>query len=479
MNLTQLFEGIDYILQQGTLNIDISNIAYDSRNIKQGTLFFCIPGYKVDGHDFVIQAMAQGAIAVIVERPVEGLSQNITILQVNNSREVMGKVAAQFYGFPYRKMNMIGITGTNGKTTTTYLLSAILHTMEHTMGIIGTIENRIGDKVLKTSRTTPESIDLQCLFAQMVEEQVQSVAMEVSSHALELYRVEGCEFDVGVFTNLTQDHLDFHKTMENYRKAKAKLFQKCKYGVINADDPAAREMMKDNSAVIVTYGIDHKADLQAYDIHISSEGVSFIVALEGKNIPFTLKIPGKFSVYNALGAIGAALCLRVPIEKIQQGLMNIQGVPGRFQNITSQRGFSVIVDYAHTPDGLENILKTVQQFAGQRIITVFGCGGDRDRTKRPIMGEVAGYHSDFCIITSDNPRSEDPHSILNEIEAGVQKTHCSYKKIEDRREAIAFAIQMAQSADVVVIAGKGHEDYQILKDKTIHFNDVEVVKQLL
>ena len=478
MKLDKLMEGIKYQVLQGELDKEIVKFEYDSRKIKPNNLFVCITGFQTDGHKYAKQAVEDGAIAIICERMPEGIPKDVTVLQVENARAALALAAANFYDHPSEKMNIIGVTGTNGKTTTTYLIRSILTRIGHKVGVIGTIENRIGDKVIPTGRTTPESLELQELFDEMHYEKVDDVVMEVSSHALDLHRVDGCHFHIGIFTNLTQDHLDYHKTMENYKKAKGILFQRCDQSVINMDDEAGAYMCQISKGPVLTYGIDNKADLQAENIHISAHGVQYTLDYQQKQYQVTLNIPGKFSIYNSLSAIGACLLMHVPMEDIIEGLKENQGVPGRFQTVASENGLHAIVDYAHTPDGLENILNTAHEFVTGKIITVFGCGGDRDKTKRPIMGEIAGNLSDFCVITSDNPRTENPDAILDDIEVGMLRTTCPYIKIVDRREAIDYAVKMASSGDVVVVAGKGHENYQIFANETIHFDDVEVVKEV-
>jgi len=477
MKLSEVIKNIDYELLQGE-DIDITHIAYDSRKTIQGSLFICISGFVTKGFDYIEDVIKNGAKAIIVEKTI-ALSDDITIIKVKDARVAMAIAASNFYHNPSKKINTIGITGTNGKTTTTFLIGYILKEYKHKVGIIGTIENYIGDKVLKSERTTPESLDLQKLFYNMVNENIDDVVMEVSSHSLALNRVAGCLFEIGIFTNLTQDHLDFHKTMENYRDAKSKLFSICKRGIINCDDGASKYIAHSASCDIITFGIDNKADFRAKNIKLTSQGVNFDVCIDNEDVNFFLGIPGKFSVYNALGAIAACYSMGIGVNTIKEGLKNSKGVLGRCQSLQSKHGFSIIVDYAHTPDGLKNIITTVNEFAIGRTMVVFGCGGDRDKTKRPIMGEIAGNLSDFCIITSDNPRSEEPDKILLDIEEGLLKTNCKYVKIADRKKAIKYAIDSAQKDDVIIVAGKGHENYQIFKDKTIHFDDVEIVNLFL
>lgn len=478
MNISTVMDGIEYELIQGSIEVDFNEICYDSRLVNKNDLFVCILGLQTDGHNFAQKAIEKGASVLICEKELYDIPYAVTVIKVADSRKALALAAANFYAHPSKSMKLIGITGTNGKTTTTYLIQSILNLIEKKVGIIGTIENRIGDKVLHTERTTPESLELQKLFYDMQKEQVTDVVMEVSSHSLALNRVAGCNFDIAIFTNLTQDHLDYHKTMESYKAAKGKLFEMCQSAVINMDDDAGLYMAeKANGKKIITTAIDREADLKAENIHISADGVTFTLVYEKRDYTVKLNIPGKFSIYNALGAIGACILSDISIETILEGLLMNKGVPGRFQTIKSSKGFNAIVDYAHTPDGLKNILDTAHDFVKGNIITVFGCGGDRDRTKRPLMGEIAGKLSDFCIITSDNPRTEQPELILDDVEIGTKRTGCSYEKIVDRKEAIFHAVKLAKPGDVVVIAGKGHENYQIFKNETIHFDDVEIVKE--
>lgn len=474
MKLSTLLQGIEWNLLYGEEK-EINAVAYDSRKVQKNDLFVCITGFQTDGHNYVQKAIEAGATAILCEKEID--NKEVTIIQTPNTRHALALLSANYYKHPSAHMNMIGVTGTNGKTTTTYLIKSVLDRVGHKVGIVGTIENRIGDKVLHADRTTPESLELQQLFDEMYHEDVTDVVMEVSSHSLDLHRVDGIQYHIGIFTNLTQDHLDYHKTMENYKIAKSLLFQRSDKSVINIDDEAGEFMKQNAKGEVLTFGLEKEADLKAKDIDVSADGVKFTLCYEQKEYAVSLHTPGRFSIYNALGAIGACLFMNISIEDIIVGLQSNVGVSGRFQTIKSKRGYNAIVDYAHTPDGLENILKTAQEFVKGKIITVFGCGGDRDRTKRPIMGEIAGKLSDYCIITSDNPRTENPAMILEDVEVGMKKTNCEYIKMVDRREAICHAVEYGKKGDVIVIAGKGHENYQIFADKTIHFDDVEEVKK--
>ena len=461
-------------------NIDITSIAYDSRKVTDNGLFVCIKGYETDGHKYAQSAVDNGAAVIVAEDKID---VDVPVVYVDNSRRALAELACTFYSNPSEKFSLIGITGTNGKTTITYLIKSILEAAGKEVGVIGTNQNIIGDKLLltkSTTPTTPNSLELQQLFTEMTHYGAEYVVMEVSSHALELDRVYGCKFDVGVFTNLTQDHLDFHKTMENYLNAKAKLFALSGKGVVNYDDDGGMAIAERGECPdILTIGIDVDCNLRAENIKITARGTQFDMIYNGVAYDTTVAIPGKFSVYNSLCAAGAALQLGIDIEDIIKGLKSATGVVGRVEVVPTETDYTVIIDYAHTPDGLMNIIKSVKGFAEGRVITLFGCGGDRDNTKRPIMGEIAGKLSDFCIITSDNPRTENPESIINEIEAGMKRTNGEYVKITNRREAIGYALDIAKKGDVIILAGKGQETYQIIGKEKFDFDErIEVYKHL-
>lgn len=476
MNIGNLFSKLtDLVNIKGPRDNDITGVEYDSRRVSEGCLFIAVKGFNVDGHDFIQEAVAKGARAVIGEKNLD--IPGITYIMVKDSRKALSQASSWFYGYPSEKLKIIGVTGTNGKTTTTYLVKAMLDMAGFKTGVIGTIGNVIGEKVLHAERTTPESLELNRLFFKMADEGVEYVIMEVSSHSLKLHRVDGIDFEVGIFTNLTQDHLDFHKTFEDYFNSKKKLFDLSKKAVINADDESGRKILESISIPAASYSIENKADLMAQDVKIFPEGVFYELKVNGEKFSISYHVPGKFSVYNSLAAIGTGLLLGIPMDTLVEALKRVKGIPGRFEPIKMGQDFTVIVDYSHTPDSLENALKTIKSFARGKILTVFGCGGDRDRKKRPIMGEIASRYSDYSIITSDNPRSEDPEAIIDEIEQGM--TNKNYERIADRKEAIRRAIMMAQKEDVVLIAGKGHEDYQILKDRTIHFDDREMAERFI
>lgn len=461
-------------------DIEITGIVYDSRQTAKGNVFVCIKGYEQDGHKYARMAEEMGAALIVAQDKID---VSVPVCYVKDCRKTIAKMACRFYGNPSERFKLVGVTGTNGKTTVTYLLRSILEAAGKKVGVIGTNANVIGDKILitkSTTPTTPNALELQKLFLEMTEEKAEYVVMEVSSHALCLDRVYGCSFDVGIFTNLTQDHLDFHKTMENYMKAKSALFDISETGVINKDDRYGREILKAHEgAKLLTYAIDEEADIKAKNINISSRGVSFDVEYDKKVYSMELCIPGKFSVYNALSAVSSAIALNIDMETICRGIKAARGVMGRVEVVPTDTEYTVIIDYAHTPDGLENIINTVSEYAEGRVITLFGCGGDRDNTKRAIMGEIAGRLSDFTIITSDNPRTEKPENIISEIEEGMKKTDGEYEVIVNRREAIKYALEIAKAGDVVILAGKGQETYQIIGKEKFEFDERTVVWECL
>lgn len=479
MLLREVLEAVKVRAAAGDPAMPIKGIAYDSRQVEPGFLFAAIEGFKTDGHEYINEAIRRGAAAVVMQREVSVPPDTAWIL-TDNTRLALALISARFFGSPSEKMKLIGITGTNGKTTTSNLVAAVLDAWGLKCGLIGTIHNRIGDRILPVKHTTPESLDLQRLLAVMLAEGVKTCVMEVSSHALALHRVDGCRFDAAVFTNFTQDHLDFHEKMEDYLAAKLKLFGNLPEAgvnkgtaVINADDARAADFIKASGGTVYTYGVNSPADVRAENIEVKAGGVSFTVEGKWGRCPLDLKITGLFNVYNALAAFTATAAMGVPVEIIKRTLEEVKGVPGRFELVGGGRDFSVIVDYAHTPDGLENILRTARQITGARLITVFGCGGDRDRKKRPLMGGIAAAYSDYTIITSDNPRTEDPLKIIEEVEEGVKPAvgKDRYTVEPDRRKAIRLAVGMAKRDDVVVIAGKGHEDYQIIGTEKFPFDD--------
>lgn len=483
MTLQNLIKNLKYIKLIGNENILVQNLTIDSKKVTKNSMYCAIKGFTVDGHNFINQSIKNGASLIVCEN-IDNIkpTENIAILQVENSRKALATIAKNFYNDPTKNISLIGVTGTNGKTSSTYFLEQILRTYNKTVGVIGTIEIRKNGQKLDfdfATSTTPDTIELNTLFDIMAKDNIENIVMEVSSHALELNKVDECFFDVAIFTNLTQDHLDMHKNMENYCNAKAKLFKMCKTGVINVDDKYANQIIQNSSCDIITYSIEKPSDLQATNIQYFMDKVTFDIKINDKIESFLLNIPGRFSVYNALGVIGACIAKNIPIDVIKEGIKSIKGVAGRIQTIPNDKGFNVIVDYAHTPDGLENIIKAVREFTKGNIITIFGCGGDRDNKKRPIMGEISARLSDYTIITSDNPRSEIPEAIINQIEQGVKQITNKYEKITSRKEAICKGIKMAKPNDTVIIAGKGHENYEIFAHKTIHFDDTEEAKKAL
>ncbi|HBI6994087.1 TPA: UDP-N-acetylmuramoyl-L-alanyl-D-glutamate--2,6-diaminopimelate ligase [Clostridium perfringens] len=481
MILKSLLKGLDYEVIKGNEESKVQNIRYDNRKIEQGDAFVCVKGFKVDGHSFIGDAIKKGAKTLIVQEDVS-VQEDITIIKVRDTRKALAIMSSNYFGNPKDKLKIIGITGTNGKTTSAFIIKSILEKAGFMTGLIGTIANYIGNKKVDAVRTTPESYELHELFKNMVDAGVEYCVMEVSSHSLELDRVYGIQFEEGIFTNLTRDHLDFHKTFENYYNAKFKLFERSNHSIINLDDPYGANIVKDIEerglkTKVSTFSIEKESDFKAFEIKSHSNGSEFKVNLESIE-EFSINIPGEYNIYNSLGCIICAYNLNIPMDKIKEGLSDVV-IPGRCELVAKEKNlpYSIIIDYAHTPDGLENILSTVKAFTKNRIISVFGCGGDRDKVKRPQMGKIGCELSDIAIITSDNPRSEEPMDIINDI---VKPLNYDNFVIEvNRKEAIRKAMNMALEGDVIVIAGKGHETYQILKDETIHFDEREVVYDIL
>lgn len=487
VNLAQIFKNIDLMKVEGNLDLVINEINQDSRLVSQGDLFICIKGSKVDGHQFLRQAAEAGAVAAVVQDwPAD--NYGLTIIQVKDVAGELKEIAGTFYSYPDRRLKLIGVVGTNGKTTSTYLVKSILEASGYQVGLIGTINNLIKDQVIPSSNTvtntTPGMLELQKLFAKMVAAGVEYVVMEVSSHSIDQGRVAGLKFTGGVFTNITQDHLDYHKTFAEYLRVKTKFFKDLpsdSWAAINNDDPHAQSIIAQTKAQVYTYGMDNRASVHAENVKVVQAGVSYTANTFKGSFDLALNLTGDFNIYNSLGALTAGLAEGFEPSMIKQGLESISVVPGRFQRVPESKNFGVIVDYAHTPDGLENILKTARNLTSRRLLLVFGCGGDRDRTKRPIMGEIAARMADFTIITSDNPRSEDPLKIINDIEVGFQKSQLdtAYQVEADRAKAIRKIIAMADEDDLVMIAGKGHETYQDFGDHQIHFDDREVAREAL
>ncbi|MBQ6974336.1 MAG: UDP-N-acetylmuramoyl-L-alanyl-D-glutamate--2,6-diaminopimelate ligase [Oscillospiraceae bacterium] len=458
MKLKDLLRGVAICSATADMETEITGVSYDSRCTQAGDLFVAVSGFAVDGHKFVPMAAEKGAVCAVCEHAVESA---IPCVVVENTRRALAVIGENWFDHPAREMTMVGVTGTNGKTTSTYLIKSILEKKAGAkVGLIGTIQNMIGDQVIPTERTTPESFELQRLFRQMADAGCTHVVMEVSSHALALDRVYGIPFAVGVFTNLTQDHLDFHKTMEHYCDAKALLFRQCDTAVYNADDPWHERLLRGSTCRRFSYGVESEADLRAKNVALTAGSVAFDAEADTEWAQVEVGIPGPFTVYNTLDAMAACYNLGVSLQDCADALREGHGVKGRMEVIpTPGKGYTVLNDYAHTPDALENVLTAVKGFAKGRTVVLFGCGGDRDRTKRPIMGGIAARLADFCIVTSDNPRTEEPQAIIDDILAGM--AGCDhYVTIPDRVEAIHWAMDNAKDGDVIVLAGKGHEDYQ-------------------
>lgn len=477
MKLKDLLDGVDVLSISADPGIDVTGISNDSRKVKPGGLFVAVPGYVEDGAAYIDSAVEAGAAVIVSEKDREAAAG---FVRVKDARRALSRLAANFCGRPSEQMTVVGVTGTNGKTTTAYLIKCLIeHCLHVPCGLIGTNEVIIGDEVSMASRTTPESIEVQTYLRKMLDKGIRHAVMEVSSHALKLHRVDDVRFEAGVFTNLTQDHLDFHDSFEDYLQSKTLLFQKCLRGVINLDDPAAWHIIENANCEIYTYSVrDMSADLVARNIRYSPSKVEFEALGTEEIYRAELNIPGRFSVYNGLAAISAAAVLGIPLMEAAAALRLCKGVKGRAEVVPTGRDFTVIIDYAHTPDGLENILQTLREFAGRRLITVFGCGGDRDRTKRPIMGEVVEKYSDICIVTSDNPRTEDPAAIIEDIMKGMKKKE-KQVVIPDRTEAIGYAINNAGDGDIILLAGKGHETYQEINGVKYPMDEREIVRRYL
>jgi UDP-N-acetylmuramoyl-L-alanyl-D-glutamate--2,6-diaminopimelate ligase len=469
----------------GPVEREVETIAYDSRRVQKNTLFVALKGEKSDGHNFIAEAIDRGASSIVTER--EEKYARATTVVVDDSRTALADLAATFYQRPARRLKMAGVTGTNGKTTTTFLIKHICEKAGLRCGLIGTVRYEVGERILPAVRTTPESLEVQELLAQIADAGCKAAAMEVSSHALAQERTRGLEWDVAVFTNLTQDHLDFHGTMENYFEAKVKLFtglpeQKMKrktMAVVNVDDHYGQLLVDriGKKTPTVTYGMGTRADFRASNYRMEFGGTSYQLDAKGKSYLVRVPLIGRFNVANSMAALAAATGLGIGLREAILSLSKSPQVPGRLEAVPAKRQFQVFVDYAHTPDALLNVLKTLRDLQPRKLIVVFGCGGDRDRQKRPLMARVVDQNSDFGIITSDNPRKEDPDAIIAEVEKGFRSSHC--EKIADRTEAIARAIALAQPHDIVLIAGKGHEAYQEFADHTIPFDDVQVARRAL
>jgi UDP-N-acetylmuramoyl-L-alanyl-D-glutamate--2,6-diaminopimelate ligase len=480
MKLQTLLGVLPFYMTKGKGNPDIANLKNHHKKVNNGDLFICIKGSEVDSHTLAKEAVLSGAAAVVTEREVE---LDVPVIIVKDSRRAMAVLADHFYNHPSKQLKLIGVTGTNGKTTTTHLLDRIFSLNGEKTGLIGTLYVKTGDEVIASKNTTPDSLTLQQLFGDFVGSGVDTAVMEVSSHALHQGRVHGCDFDIAVFTNITQDHLDYHGTMEEYKSAKSLLFsqlgnsydeKKPKYAVINRDDPSADFFIHSTAAHVITYGLSANADFYAEKIELRHSGSSFTLVTPTERIDMNIQLAGRFNIYNVLAAAASAAISNIPLKGIKSALESIGGVSGRFEQVKAGQDFSVIVDYAHTPDSLENVLKTIETITKEKVIVVVGCGGDRDKTKRPIMAETACEYGDQVVFTSDNPRNEDPEVIIEDMTTGL--TYSNYTVIVDRQEAINHAVSLAGKGDVVLIAGKGHETYQIIGDKVTSFDDREAAK---
>lgn len=477
MKLEELLRDVEVTELRAPGELEISDVAYDSRRVTPGAAFVAIRGFESDGHRYIPQAAEKGAACVICE---EKPAADVPYVIVKDSRLALAMVSRNFYRDPGSEMVLIGVTGTNGKTTTTYLVKHLLEQKRGaTVGLIGTNGNMIGSEFLHTERTTPESCELQKLLREMADAGCTHVVMEVSSHSLVLHRVAGLHFAVGIFTNLTQDHLDFHKTMDEYARAKSLLFSMCDRAVINLDDEWSGFMLEHCPCPAITFSEGERGDLTAHDIALSSAGVAFTAAYHGEGERVKLGIPGLFSVYNALGVIGTGLSLGIDLAECADSLASARGVKGRVEVVPTDGDYTILIDYAHTPDALENVLKSMRRVAKGRLVALFGCGGDRDRTKRPIMGRIAAENADFVVVTSDNPRTEQPEAIIADIVAGMEGTSTPREVITGRPEAIEWAIANHQPGDVIVLAGKGHEDYQIVGHEKHHMDEREIVAGIL
>lgn len=467
------------------MNSEVAGVACDSRRVGPGFLFVAIPGAQQDGYDFIPEAVTRGAGAVVTTRR-HPAAQKITQVIVKNPRNTLAAVSSRFYGNPSARLRVIGITGTNGKTTLTYLLESILTAAGRKVAVVGTVNRRYGGKTLPVANTTPESVDLQAFFQEVLQTGGTDVVMEVSSHALTQERVREVQFDVAAFTNLSQDHLDYHENMDDYFAAKQSLFtdflmsspKKGKGAVINGDDPRASELTQHYQGPLIKTGLTAGCDLKPLDYELTEEGIRLEVKLAGPSVVITSPLIGKFNLENILLAVGIAAHLQVPAEAVVRGIAQLSGVPGRLERITNAKGIHVFVDYAHTPDALARVGVELKALTRGRLITVFGCGGDRDRSKRPLMGQEAARFSDHIVVTSDNPRTEDPQKIIKEIQLGL-KGFSGVEVIVDRAQALQHAVELALPGDTLLVAGKGHEDYQIIGTKKIHFSDQEVLRKLL
>jgi len=482
MILSKLLTDVPHEYINGN-DVEILNVAHDSRVVKAGTLFICLKGMTVDGHVYIDTAIKMGAAAILVQEMPETMPSHVTVVKVQDTRRAMAIIAANFYNRPAQQLVLIGVTGTNGKTTTTYFIEQLLLAAGKKVGLIGTIAARSNGANINihfATSTTPDPLELNEIFVQMIRDGVQYVVMEVSSHALALHKMEGLVFEVGVFTNLTQDHLDLHGTMENYALAKAQLFAQSKIAIVNVDDDYYQTMLSlYHGNMAIKYAINHDADVTATDIQHEPHGWVFNLNQNNETMPVHLPAKGLFNIYNTLAAIAACEAVGVDKQHIVRAVSDLSGVPGRIQHVINPYHLDIYVDYAHSPDGIKNILSSVRDITKGQVIILFGCGGDRDRTKRPIMGQLAADMADYVILTSDNPRTENPAAILSEIEAAVKTTTTPYDVYENRRDAIIHGVSVLKPGDALIIAGKGHEDYQIIGTATTHFSDYETAVEAI
>lgn len=477
MKLKDVLQDLEILSCSADPEVEINGICYDSRAVRPGNLFVAVRGFTVDGHRFIPKAIEMGAAAVLCESVPD---QPGPYVQTGDSRLGLALTSRAFFGYPAREMTMIGITGTSGKTTSSYLLKHLLESkLGIKVGLIGTNGNMIGDTFLHSEFTTPESCELQGLFRKMADEGCRCVVMEVSSHSLSLDRVAGIRYDVGMYTNLSQDHLDFHGDMESYASAKKLFFSRCDTMCVNADDDWADFMCRDETCRILRYGLREGAELRAENIRMSPGGIQFVACLGEERVETRMAIPGLFTVYNALGVMAIGLSLGLSLQDCADALGTTSGVKGRLELLPTDGDYEIVVDYCHKPDALEKVLKTLRPGTRGRLIVVFGCGGDRDRLKRPIMGHIAAQYADLCVVTSDNPRTEDPQVIIDEILAGMENSQTPKQVICDRTEAIAWAIDNARPGDVILLAGKGHEDYQVVGHEKRHMDEREIVAAYL
>ncbi len=481
MRLRELLHGVEVSTQNVPESLEITGVFCDSREVEKGGIFVAIPGNNCDGGDYVREALKRGAAAVICQgKPPGNIPQGAPFILVRNARKALGQLACTWYGKPAEKLKILGVTGTNGKTTTTYLIKHILKTAGAKTGLIGTVENCVGGECFPARRTTPNALEIQHFLCKMVKQRCSFGVMEVSSHALTQCRTEGIKFTVGTFTNLTEDHLDYHKTMQHYCDAKAELFRHCCTAACNADDPWRERILARSRCPVLLYGLGEDAQLRGEDIRLLSRGVEFTAVENGKRTAIHLGVPGRFSVYNTLGAMAACRLLNIPAETCAQALGTFPGVKGRMEVVpTPGKPYTLLIDYAHTPDALENVLKTARGFAEGRVIAVFGCGGDREKGKRPLMGRAVANLADFAIVTSDNPRTEDPEAIIRDILPGMAGAEERYAVEPDRKKAIALAMDRGRAGDVILLCGKGHETYQEIGGETLPMDEREIVRSLL